>query len=281
MGKKKGFMIVVTLLLILFPSATGLSQSHSAEKTAETESWQTVFKQQVEHWINELYHQDERFQAWKGAAYDYQGLGPHSKEWMISVYRDDKALGYMIVGENPPSPGETVNRPSFSLLEYGLGTPLFEGSPEDATIIYGGLESFWRENGALIDARTGETFPNTIDPSFVPETPNGDVSGAALLSGITRSAETLDPFEDIFWLDQHAQKLETEQDVMRSVEKAPVVLVSDLYQNKVLAPFTVAGYHLWTQMSGETKHAFIELNDQGARFLPLSYCLSKGSLKAK
>lgn len=80
--------------------------------TGQAETWRDSFQQHIEQWVTELAQQDPRFSTFAEATYKYEGLGPNSKQWLITFSKDELNVGYMVVGEDPSG---------FVLLEYGLG----------------------------------------------------------------------------------------------------------------------------------------------------------------
>jgi hypothetical protein len=246
---------------------------------AEKQSWEQIFQSQVHQWMEEIIQHDGQFRDWRKAGVEVQTLGANQHQWLVSLNKAGKQVGYLIVAESPQQ-GDSPS-PSFVLLEYGVGEYiLFDDAfaPREiaAEPVYDGFASFWRvahhPSQQLIDAKTGETFPQTARP-------DEPVMNTVLAENLAGSGQSLtqmrlfddaqtDPFDDIGWLqDLHKPKDEVSwEQLMQKHDNTHITLTVSLYQNEVFAPFAVNSLHLWNDRA-----AYVGVWDGGLRFLPFAY----------
>ncbi len=291
----------VTLNAILLVSVIWIISSSSvmiAEATTDRETgWRDAMNRHIDSWIQQLSEEDKLFADWSSAQYKIRGLGSNQKQWIITLYKasdpGQSPLGYMIIAENPPSlqsdqSSSEIEEISFSLLEYGLGKPLFEEVINDNTInsenpvlVYGGLESYWSRGKTLHDARSGEIYPPSVTPPYVAKIPETVLNHDFHLTGVDHSATVTDPFADLFWIHPHVKDDEINKDMqwLARLSNMVVIFSSNLYNGEVMAPFAVSGIHRWRHEHDEI--LFVALEDEGARFFPVDYLSSTGSWVAK
>lgn len=251
--------------------------------------WNQQFQQQITHWIADLSAKDEQFAVWKGARTEVQGLGVHSRQWLVRLSKEGNYVGYLIVGEEP-EPVTSAAKPAFVLLEYGLGEFIlfhdaFAPLPIAAEPVYDGFASHWEvtlddQQQQYIDAKTGERYPSTINrsPALVMPTlsandvirPDGSLTHQRVLS----RTET-DPFDRIDWV-QAAPLAIDERDGWKTLldsQQQRYVVIASLFHDQVFAPFPVGTIHVW-----DDSIAYIGVWDEGLRFLPISYVTKVGDV---
>ncbi len=251
---------------------------------AEDQDWTQRFQQQIHNWVHELVNKDKEFSDWKDASIQMQSLGPNSRQWLVTLSKAGKSVGYLVVGETPVQPNGKPAKPSFVLLEYGTGEfVLFDDAfaPKHvaAEPVYDGFASYWliatHDSAEYVDAKTGERYPSVTRPDapVMPTLRSDELAGAQQhLGGLyTLSAEPGDPFDRVDWLT--AKPMETgKQDrtawkrLCQASQTTPVVITASLFQDEVMAPFSVGAVHVW----GDDV-AYIGVWDEGLRFLPYAY----------
>jgi hypothetical protein len=253
---------------------------------AEKQNWEKHFHSQVKQWMETIVQRDGQFREWRNAGLEVKALGANQRQWLVSIHKSGKQVGYLVVGEAPEGTTSDSASPRFVLLEYGVGEYiLFDDAfaPREvaAEPVYDGFASYWRvahhQSQQLIDAKTGEAFPLTAKPDApVMQTVEPDVlagSGQTLTQTLLFNAAETDPFDDIGWLthpSKPASEFSWKQLMQRSASKHVTLTVS-LYQNEVFAPFSVNSLHLWND-----KAAYVGVWDGGLRFLPYAYADSVG-----
>lgn len=234
---------------------------------AETETWQASFENQIQTWSKELSKQDERFIPFTEAAVQYEALGPNSRQWIVSFKKNHRNIGYMIVGQNEEN--------QWLLLEYGLGEyPLFDESaiepfhsnPKNRTPRYAGLESVWVTSEGLFDAKSGEKYPSDAKVSKFDYT--AYVSGEDQLIQVNHK----EPGAEEPWI-RPAEAIRSEESLLQQLSTDEISYMAQLFGKTVLAPFSVIGYHYWG------KELFIELEDNGSRFIPYDYAIQLGAFQ--
>ncbi|WP_139489397.1 hypothetical protein [Brevibacillus dissolubilis] len=264
---------------------------------AEQETWSQALSQQIHTWMTQLAQKDKQFAPWQDATVKVEALGPGSHQWLVTIHKDGNQLGYMVVGEVPApetpegqAPQVESRTPDFALMEYGLGEYLLFDeaiSPmrSSAQLIYDGLSSFWEvaEHDTIqyYDAKTGEKYPSIAKPdSFVMPTLGADKlinSQDSLQTVKTLSTQPADPFATSDWmmskpLQPTQQSPLTWQQVINAQAAKPVIFTANLFQDEVLAPFSIGSVHVWDDT------AYIGVWDEGLRFLPSSYMEKVGHL---
>jgi hypothetical protein len=253
---------------------------------AEKQNWEQLFGTQVQQWIETIVQRDGHFREWRQAKTEVHALGANQHQWLVTVTRSGKQVGYMVVGEVP----NQAEKPSFVLLEYGVGEfVLFDDAfaPRElaAEPVYDGFASYWRvaHNGSqqIVDAKTGEHYPEDIlpDSPVMNSVQPGDLAGSALTLTTARTfaATQTDPFDQIGWMHDSGTPLRTVtwKRLLEEANQTPVTLTVSLFQNQVLAPFSVISLHLW-----EDRAAYVGVWNEGLRFVPYSYAQKVGTLHA-
>lgn len=261
---------------------------HPGTVLAEDTNWNSLFSKQIQEWVGNLASQDDQFENWKYAKTSVQALGPNSRQWLVTLTVRNKPVGYLVVGEE--SKTAHPDKPGFVLLEYGIGEYIlfhestlpkqYPGQP-----VYDGFASFWKitQNGntQYVDAKTGEQYPSIVKPDKPIMTTLSQSDFAQ--SGLTLTKHTLlqnhlvDPFDQIDWMT--AEPLPspnnevTWQELWKATDQEAVVVTASLFQDEVLAPFTVGSLHVW----GENV-AYIGVWDEGLRYLPSAYISKVGKI---
>ncbi|RXT13647.1 hypothetical protein [Ammoniphilus sp. CFH 90114] len=232
--------------------------------TGQAETWREAFQYQVTQWAQELALQDPRFSPLLEASLNHQGLGPNSKQWLVTFSADNKHIGYMVVEEDPNG---------FALLEYGLGEyTLFDqetldelqSNQQKISMHYSGLESVWLDEERIYDAKSGERYPLEAG---IPKT---DISSAVRKGALLHTAVNHEsiPYEE-GWI-KPGEVIKQDVEFIDKMSQGEVAYIARLFQNTVTAPFKVVGYHHWEDQ------LFIELDDYGSRYIPFQYALQMG-----
>ncbi len=246
------------------------------------ETWSEAFHTQIQQWINDIAMQDSAFAQWKSSTSKVETLGANQHQWLVSLSSANQPVGYLVVAERHE---ENSQAPSFVLLEYGLGMyPLFNEafSPKDesAKPVYNGLASYWQVSDAndvrLVDAKTGEIYPSTVKPdTYLFDTlPTDDFVAKEKHLTKTRSfsrTET-DPYDKINWLLSAGQPISLGQ-LLEEKGDHDIVLKTTLFQNQVLAPYTLGSVHIWNDSA-----AYVGVWNEGLRFVPYAYVSKVGQL---
>jgi hypothetical protein len=262
----------------------------------------TNLKAAVNAWIKAL-TKESGFEVWKTAQWESLPVGPGTHSWLIIIREKHLEVGYLIVGAMED--GE-----HYKLLEYGLGPqPLFSFNTlyrsmmqqalidhtltltaftEEKTWIkerfyLSSLESFWRiTRGSevyYLDAKSGELLLNAIDPL---EKSAQLIGSAAVVDELTTQMplqqkeslvrSTYDPFDKLSWVNGKPLAITSIADLKLAIENHPTLTyMSKLYQAKIIHPFAITGYQVWN--AGQV---YISLDDEGARYIPLSALLQAG-----
>jgi hypothetical protein len=248
---KKLFLLFVSIVILAIPW-TGQARDHSKED-------------QVKQWTQTMAQQDSRFTSFTQATIEIKPINKQNE--LILFKSPEKVIGYMVVEDHDQQ---------LSLLEYGLGPhPLFDqkvvypylqGVSAPLQTVYAGLESAWISAHGLYDGKSGEKYPqaSTLDEM---QSEAAIVSTSSLTMSFQSNSN--DPFSKA-WFKGGVQ-LESKSDLLGGIAKNDVMYVAKLYHQTVTAPYSVLGYHLWNK-----KELFIELADDGSRFVPYSQLASFG-----
>lgn len=290
---RKGIPLLILGLLYFW-----LATPSDATKDPAEGVWQTAFNEQVEQWVSAL-QKDAGFAAWAGARYEVEVVGPGTHQWLVT-FKDQKtheSLGYMIVGakESSPLSGNANEKPSFLLLEYGLGDePLFDregafndllpaqaGVTDNSKVIidkwYGdAFHAFWKVqvDGVLsyFDAKSGEQYP--IHTKQAEQNYTRTQTTTNQLAKIMTNNTASDAYQSLSWMKEAGQEAVTPDSLKQELDQQRnLTYVASLYENQVLAPFSVVGYHQW---DGTT---FIALSDEGTRYIPFEVLTLAGEFK--
>lgn len=232
--------------------------------SGQAETWQASFEKQIDSWSRELSVQDERFIPFTAADFQYEALGPNSRQWIVNFTIDRTSIGYMIVGQEDKT---------WLLLEYGLGEySLFDESaihpfhsePQKRTPQYAGLESVWIASTGLFDAKSGEKYPHDAEVT--------DYKYAAYVSGKDQLIQVVHKEQGIVepWI-KPAEAIVSKQDLIQELSSREISYIAQLFKKTVLAPFSVLGFHHWGNV------LFVELEDNGSRFIPYDHAVELGS----
>jgi hypothetical protein len=146
------------------------------------------------------------------------------------------------------------------------------------------LESFWRITRGTevyyLDAKTGEVLLNSIKPletsaqllsaSASPEILTSQMPAQLKKSIVTSS---YDPFDKPSWVNGKPLFVESMDDLKLAIQMHPkLTYMSKLYHKKLISPYALTGYHLWNEGL-----AYISLDNEGARYLPLTLLLKVGA----
>lgn len=243
-------------------------------------------------WISELSRQAE-FAGWANASHRTDILGPGTHSWLVTVVKDGKDAGYLVVTYAPD--GE------LGLAEYGSGPyPLFSlttlhrilaqrglvllsDSPDSSDAVrlmyLGPLESYWivntGEETLYLDAKSGERLP-VIGEEIAPATPSVSTDGTAPLPNEDEAQATLktewrtsqapiDPLQGTEWMRPaaHALLVPAAADLLPILRKQPIGFAISLYNGQCLYPFAVSGLHLWSDGT-----AYVAVDQYGSRYIP-------------
>jgi hypothetical protein len=146
------------------------------------------------------------------------------------------------------------------------------------------LENFWRiTHGSevyYLDGKTGELLLNAVNPLENSAQLLDAVASPDMLSSNTplQHKESIirtsyDPFEKLSWINGKPLKIESIDDLKLAIQTHPqLTFMSKLYHAKMIHPFAITGYQLWND-----NQAYIALDDEGARYIPLSSLLKAGA----
>ncbi|GEB31583.1 hypothetical protein BPA01_11630 [Brevibacillus parabrevis] len=238
----------------------------------EQGGWEKAFQAQIQTWMKELASRDPQFKEWQKADTEVQTLGPNQHQWLVSIKKADKQVGYLVVGETVES-----NVPEkFVLLEYGVGEYiLFDDAfaPREiaAEPVYDGFASHWliaRQSSAqMVNAKTGEAYPASFAANEPTVLQNLVQTGQKLTQTRTLQSAQTDPFDQIGWFNQMQRgSAVTWSELWQQQNNASVTLTVSLYHAQVLAPYAVGSLHLWNDQS-----AYVGVWDEGLRFVPYVY----------
>jgi len=275
------FLFLLTVCtLFLFPHHTA----------AVEHSWSRAFQQHISTWISTLESKDPQFREWKNADAHVTDLGANSHQWLVSLVKQGKPVGYLVVGEHQQQGNEQT--PTFVLLEYGLGEyVLFNDAlapPSGKTRqVYDGFAAYWVEiqnnMTQYIDAKTGERYSSFLKPgpAVMPTVESSQLlqQQQELVQVRKISDQERDPFEEIDWLIEGSNKLEKRtppqwKKLSKTDHSASLVLTTTLFENELVAPFTIGTVHVWKQ-----DVTYVGVWDQGLRFLPSAYIDKVGYLQ--
>jgi hypothetical protein len=261
----------------------------------------------VSEWISAL-TKESGFEAWRTAKWESLPVGPGTHSWLIVIRQNQIEVGYMIVGA-------MEDGKHYKLLEYGLGKqPLFslntlyqsmmqlalidssltlEAFMQDSSwskerYYLKTLENFWRINRGTeiyyLDAKSGELLLNSVNPlpGSAPQAEpkvNKPTASDELTNQHTAQIKerivfaAYDPFDKLSWINGKALGIHSLPDLKLALNEHPEMsYMAKLYPSKIIYPFGLLGYQLWS--NGQ---AYIALDDDGARYIPLSSLVGAGS----
>jgi hypothetical protein len=263
----------------------------------------TNLKSAIKAWITSLTN-ETGFEVWKKAKWESLPVGPGTHSWLVVIRKDNLEVGYLIIGA-------MEDGKHYKLLEYGLGpqplfsfNTLYQSMMQQALIdksltlaaftldtswlkerfIINTLESFWRVSRGsevyYLDGKTGELLLNAVNPlensvQLLGTTVSKDVLTDLLPSQLKESIATpsYDPFERLSWVKGKPLLIATIDDFKLAVKTRPkLTFMSKLYHDTLIHPFAITGYQLWND-----NQAYIALDDEGTRYLPLSSLLEAGA----
>jgi hypothetical protein len=273
------------------------------QKIPQDTSVATNLKGAVSEWISAL-SKETGFEDWKTAKWESLPVGPGTHSWLIVIRKDRIEMGYMIVGA-------IEDGKHYKLLEYGLGKqPLFSLNTLyqsmmqlaliDSSLSYEAfkqdnswskkryylntLENFWRitrdTESYDLDAKSGELLLNSVNPlqGTEPKTDQTSASDELTNQHSSNIKETVimtsyDPFDKLSWVNGPALPIQSLPDLQLALKEHPEMsYMAKLYQSKIIYPYSLLGYQLWSN-----SQAYIALDDDGARYIPLSSLLKAGS----
>lgn len=266
--------LLVPLLAILLLAQPVVAQ--------EEGNWDKQFQAQISEWIQTIAKRDKQFQQWQDGSTQIQTLGANQHQWLVSITKSGKQVGYMVIGETP----DPKQQSRFVLLEYGVGEFIlfddaFAPVEVSAEPVYDGFASHWlvayEQTNRMVNAKTGEAYPAMFAPgaSVINKLPADSLVTLDEQLTQTRVLEqtTQDPFDQISWMHQlHDNSTITWNQLWQQPEShVRVTLTVPLHHDQVLAPFVVGSLHLWND-----QHPYIGVWDEGLRFVPYSYAKEVG-----
>jgi hypothetical protein len=248
---KKLLMGFVSIIILAIPW-TGQAQDPSKQD-------------QVKQWVQTLAEQDSRFIPFSQASIEFK-LFDDQKEQIL--FKDhEKTIGYMVAAEQ---------NQQLSLLEYGLGPhPLFDQKmvnpylldpSESLQMVYAGLESAWTSADGLYDGKSGEKYPQAALLDEIQ--PKPALSAASSLTASIHS-HSISPFPKAWF--KNGTALNHQEELLENIAQNQVTYVAKLFHQTVTAPYSVLGCHVWNH-----DDLYIELADDGSRFVPYSHLVSLG-----
>lgn len=260
-------------------------------------------KAAIQDWITVL-AKNSGFEVWKKAKWESLPVGPGTHSWLVVIREDRFEVGYLIVGA-------MEDGKHYKLLEYGLGPqPLFslntlyqsmmQQALIDPTLTFiaftektawikegfylSTLENFWRvTHGSevyYLDAKSGELILNDIDPlekstQILELAASADelINQMPIQQKESTVRASYDPFEKLSWVNGRPLLIASIEDLKLAIHDHPKLTYrSKLYQSSLIHPFAITGYQVWN--GGQ---AYISLDDEGARYIPLSSLLQAGA----
>lgn len=253
-------------------------------------AWTDTLQKDIRQWIASISAHDQQFANWQDARSQIRALGANQHQWLVTLSKGGKHVGYLVVGELQNRAANT-QQPSFALLEYGAGEyVLFDDTlaPDapNATTVYDGFSSFWKitadQQTQYIDAKTGERYPVTFTPDAARiekltmhdvATPDKSLVNAKSLSMIEEN-----PFDQINWvatsLTPPKPKGESSwQSLLSRDDDRSAVLTVSLFHDQVTAPFSIGAVHVW-----DNDAAYVGVWNEGIRFVPYQYASQIGRI---
>jgi hypothetical protein len=276
------FLIVLIgyAILPLYSDANELPDDHEGD-------WSTVFQQHLDGWMEQV-QKDPAFSSWNNSDREIETMGPGTHQWIVTMKKNNEVVGYMIVGAQPfPSYGTDgqPEKPSFVLIEYGIGEyPLFDNAAlEGIGIVQADIKSikdvewvkwygdalhalWWTVKGGekvYFDAKSGERLPIHEDQLPDVQAPGGLLKDALLQELKTLSFGSPNDSIPVGWAAHPANITETTADLKKTVSNDGSHYVASLYNDLILAPFYIVGYHQWDSA------LFVSLEDEGHRFISI------------
>lgn len=283
--------LVIPILVVLIGYVAMPFSSDATELPLREGDWNEQFQSHVDTWIGQL-SKDPSFVSWVDADREIQSMGPGTHQWLVTLKQKDSTVGYMIIAAAPFSQYDTSGNPDsqiFILVEYGTGEyTLFDPSvlkvsaaqaeiayPTDVTWNrwYGDAlhALWWTEQGGekrYFDAKSGEMFPITEqDVVASVDSPNGLFAEDKLLNYKLQSSEGSIP---VGWASDDSAPINGLDNLKNKMSKGSVQYIASLYEDKVLAPFEVVGFHEWDSL------LFVAVSDNGVRYIPADVLLTWG-----
>lgn len=249
----------------------------------EDSSWDKQFQTQITEWKDAIANRDPGFKDWQHSQTEIQTLGANQRQWLVSIKKSGKQVGYLVVGETPDSDPDPKSK--FVLLEYGLGEYiLFDDAfaPREiaAEPVYDGFASHWLLTQSpashMVNAKTGEPYPTAFiaNEPVMRTLPSNELvhSGQRLTQTRLLKQQEADPFDQIGWVHQLQSTSDiTWKQLWQQQEGSSITLTVPLHHSKVLAPFVVSSLHLW-----DDQNAYVGVWDEGLRFVPYTYAKKVG-----
>ena len=266
--------LILALLAFLLVSLPAAAQ--------EEANWDKQFQSQIAEWIQTLAARDPQFRQWQDGSTQIQTLGANQHQWLVSISKSGKQVGYMVIGETP----DPKQQSRFVLLEYGVGEfILFDDAfapwEVSAEPVYDGFASHWlvayEKTNRMVNAKTGEVYPSVFQANapVMNKLPADTLISFGEQLTQTRVLEQTEqnPFDQIGWM--HAlnenRPVTWKQLWEQPAKEVRVTLTVPLHHDQVLAPFVVGSLHVWNDT-----HPYIGVWDEGLRFLPYSYANQVG-----
>jgi len=251
------------------------------------------------------------FSSWNHSELQYFPLGPGTHSWLVTVSRDEKELGYLILT------AKNTNAQEYILSEYGTSP----SSPYDLTTLHQTLA----ELDIISPSSSESTSPTSIVPLYAPLLPLWKVSfghhetlylnaltmdvlpwdeshwkklnqQTAKLSDTRFSSKDdfftssqvvsrkgqKDPYDNLMWITSTPLSVFSDLDVESYINKHnSLIFTSPNHNDDVGGPFAISGYQKWYSTQGGT-HAMVYVGTglTGQRYVPLSILLNKGVFHA-
>jgi hypothetical protein len=315
-SEAKAIMKLVLIWIPLFIISLVGFANHTPVPINKADSGQAIVKQVPQDisdstnlkiaskdWITALTIEDG-FEAWKQAKWESLPVGPGTHSWLVVIRKDNLEVGYLLVGAMDDGK-------HYKLLEYGLGPqPLFSFNTLYQSMMQQGLidrsltlaaftldkswlkerfiintlENFWRiTHGSevyYLDGKSGELLLNAVNPlenstKLLDAVASPDILTSLMPSQLKESIvrPSYDPFEKLSWINGKPLKIESIDDLKLAIQAHPqLTYMCKLYHDKIIHPFALTGYQLWND-----KQVYIALDDEGARYIPLSSLIKAGA----
>lgn len=295
---------------ISIPTRVALSEEGILSINQNLNPAPTLLKTFSETIVNQLSEQ-QVFTSWAHSELQYFPLGPGTHSWLVTVSKDKKELGYLILTAKDTSAEEYV------LSEYGTSASV----PYHVTSLHQTLEQL-----ELIPSSSKKNIkPITIEPLYSPLLPLWKVSYGqqetlylnaltmevlpwdeshwknlsmqnTVLSGVkfstmsasyTSSQPILrkgqrDPLDNLMWITSPKLALYSDQEFESYINQHnSLIFTSPNRNDEYGGPFAISGFQKWHSSQGVSEQTiYAGTGLSGQRYVPLSVLRTQGEFHA-
>ncbi|OAB43688.1 hypothetical protein [Paenibacillus antarcticus] len=248
------------------------------------------------------------FSSWNHSELQYFPLGPGTHSWLVTVSRDEKELGYLILtakntntqeyilseyGTSPSSPYD-LTALHHTLAELDIISPS-STSPTSIVPLYAPLLPLWKvsfghQETLYLNALTMDVLawdeshwkklnPQTAELSDTLFSSKGD---SFTSSQVISSKGQKDPYDNLMWITSTPLSVSSDLDVESYINKHnSLIFTSPNHNDDVGGPFAISGYQKWySTQEGTHSVVYAGTGLTGHRYVPLSILLNKGIFHA-